>query len=87
MLRESGDLRLHATVCGVEVADQAERAGLAANHLDNVRRFVERAEQFSSGPQARAAVANLRAVSNQIEATGDHGKLVKALRDLADSLS
>jgi hypothetical protein len=67
--------------------DQAERAGLAQNHLDNVRRFVDRAEQFSSGPQARAAVANLRAVSNQIEADGGHGKLVKALRELADSMS
>jgi hypothetical protein len=67
--------------------DQAERAGLADNHLANVRRFVDRAEQFQTGPQARAAVANLRAVSNQIEAEGGHGKLVKSLRDLADSMS
>jgi hypothetical protein len=67
--------------------DQAERAGLAQNHLDNVRRFVDRAEQFQTGPQARAAIANLRAVSNQIEAAGGHGKLVASLRDLADSMS
>jgi hypothetical protein len=66
--------------------DQAERAGLKQNHLDNVRRFVDRAEQFSSGPQARAAIANLRAVANQVDAAGDFDALAGALRDLADSL-
>lgn len=67
--------------------DQAERAGLAENHVDNVRKFVDRAEQFASGPQARAAIANLRAVANQVDAAGDYDALSGALRDLADSLS
>jgi hypothetical protein len=67
--------------------DQAERAGLAENHVDNARTFVDRAEQFASGPQARAAIANLRAVANQVDAAGDYDALSGALRDLADSLS
>jgi hypothetical protein len=65
--------------------DQAERAGLGANHVDNVRRAVDRAERFSTGPQARAAVANLRAVANQTEQQG-FGTLAGGLRDLADHL-
>jgi hypothetical protein len=65
-------------------ADQAERAGLETNHVNNVRRFVDRAERFSTGPQARAAVANLNAVANQVR--GDAPTLAGALNDLADSL-
>jgi hypothetical protein len=68
-------------------ADQAEREGLAEDTLANVRRFVDRAEQFASGPQARAAIANLRAVANQVDEAGDFDALAGALRDLADSLS
>jgi hypothetical protein len=68
-------------------ADQAERDGLAEDTLRNVRRFVDRAEQFASGPQARAAIANLRAVANQVDEAGDYAALSGALRDLADSLS
>jgi hypothetical protein len=64
--------------------DQAERAGLASNHVNNVDRFVERAERFQSGPQARAAVANLNAVANQVR--GDAPGLADALNDLAGSL-
>jgi hypothetical protein len=64
--------------------DQAERAGLAANHVANVDRFVERAERFQSGPQARAAVANLKAVANQVR--GDAPDLAGALDDLAAEL-
>jgi hypothetical protein len=64
--------------------DQAERAGLAANHVNNVRRFVDRAERFQSGPQARAAVANLKAVANQVRR--DAPDLAGALDDLAGSL-
>jgi hypothetical protein len=64
--------------------DQAERAGLKANHVNNVRRFVDRAEQFQSGPQARAAIANLNAVANQVR--GDAPTLADALDDLAGSL-
>jgi hypothetical protein len=65
--------------------DQAERAGLAADHLANVDRFLARAEQFQSGPQARAALANLDAVSNQVRDAGAT-TLADALNDLAASL-
>jgi hypothetical protein len=64
--------------------DQAERAGLKANHVNNVDKFLERAERFQSGPQARAAVANLKAVANQVR--GDAPALADALNDLAGSL-
>jgi hypothetical protein len=65
--------------------DQAERAGLAVDHVANVDRFLARAEQFQSGPQARAAVANLNAVANQVRDAGAT-TLADALNDLADSL-
>jgi hypothetical protein len=64
--------------------DQAERAGLKANHVRNVDKFLERAERFQSGPQARAAVAQLNAVANQVR--GDAPDLAGALNDLAGSL-
>jgi hypothetical protein len=64
--------------------DQAERAGLRANHVNNVRRFVDRAEQFQSGPQARAAAAQLNAVANQVRE--DAPTLADSLNDLAGSL-
>jgi hypothetical protein len=64
--------------------DQAERAGLSNAQLAQVDRFVDRAERFSSGPQARAAVANLAAVADQVR--GDAPDLATALDDLADSL-
>jgi hypothetical protein len=64
--------------------DQAERAGLRANHVRNVDKFLERAERFQSGPQARAAVAQLNAVANQVR--GDAPDLANALNDLAGSL-
>jgi hypothetical protein len=64
--------------------DQAERAGLEANHVNNVRKFVDRAERFQSGPQARAAVANLKAVANQVRR--DAPDLAGALDDLAGAL-
>jgi hypothetical protein len=64
--------------------DQAERAGLAADHVANVDRFLERAERFQSGPQARAAIAQLDAVANQVRE--DAPDLAGALNDLADSL-
>jgi hypothetical protein len=47
--------------------DQAVRSGdLSGKLLDRVNKFVDRAERFSSGPQARAAKANLKALSNQL---------------------
>jgi hypothetical protein len=65
--------------------DQAERAGLADDHVANVRRFVDRAEQFQTGPQARAAIANLNAVANQVADAG-FDTLAGGLRDLAGSM-
>jgi len=67
--------------------DQAERAGLGGNLLANVDKFIDRAERFHTGPQGRAAVANLRAIANQVENAGGHDDLVTSLRDLADALS
>jgi hypothetical protein len=66
------------------LTDQAERAGLETNHVNNVRKFVDRAERFQSGPQARAAVANLKAVANQVRR--DAPALADALDDLSGSL-
>src|SRR5690606_14071901 len=48
---------------------QALRAGtMASNTAANVKKFVDRAEQFKDGPQKKAAAAQLRAVSNQLDA-------------------
>lgn len=68
---------------------QALRAGtMASNTAANVKKFVDRAEQFKDGPQKKAAAAQLRAVSNQLDASdGAQAALIKALRDLADALS
>ncbi|MEV4324376.1 hypothetical protein AB0J37_19265 [Microbispora rosea] len=55
---------------------------------DNVRKFVDRAERFTDGPQKNAAVAQLRAVSHQLDTSvGAQATLAKALNDLADALS
>ena len=67
--------------------DQAERAGMAQNLLDNVDKFLDRAERFKDGPQRRAAIANLNAVANQVDNAGGFDALSQSLRDLADSLS
>jgi hypothetical protein len=49
--------------------DQLIRAGaIDARTLDQLNRFLDRAEQFQSGPQAQAAKANLRALANQLQA-------------------
>ncbi|MEV4745396.1 hypothetical protein AB0K21_03365 [Streptosporangium sp. NPDC049248] len=68
---------------------QALRTGtMKKNTADNVRKFVDRAEKFKDGPQKNAAVAQLRAVSNQLDAADSaQAALIKALRDLADALS
>ncbi len=64
--------------------DQAERAGLSAELVAQVDKFVDRAERFSTGPQARAAIANLDALAGEIRA--DAPMLADALNDLAASL-
>ncbi len=47
--------------------DQAVRAGdLSGKQLDQVNKFVDRAERFSTGPQANAAKAQLKAIANQL---------------------
>ncbi|MER6172984.1 hypothetical protein [Streptosporangium sp. NPDC001681] len=68
---------------------QALRTGtMQQDTADNVRKFVDRAEKFKDGPQKNAAVAQLRAVSNQLNAADSaQAALIKALRDLADALS
>jgi hypothetical protein len=65
--------------------DQAERAGIDADLLANVDRFLDRAERFQTGPQAQAAIANLRALANQLDDVGGYDALSGSLRDLADS--
>ncbi|MFI6451418.1 LVIVD repeat-containing protein [Streptosporangium amethystogenes] len=67
---------------------QALRTGtMKKNTADNVKKFVDRAEQFNGGPQKNAAIAQLRAVSNQLDAADQaQAALIKALRDLADKL-
>ncbi|SIR84784.1 LVIVD repeat-containing protein [Microbispora rosea] len=68
---------------------QALRTGtLKKATADNVRKFVDRAERFADGPQKNAAVAQLRAVSHQLDTSvGAQATLAKALNDLADALS
>jgi hypothetical protein len=66
--------------------DQAERAGIDADLLANVDRFLDRAERFRTGPQAQAARANLRALANQLDDVGGYDELSSSLRALADSL-
>ncbi|MBE3010119.1 hypothetical protein IL992_13090 [Microbispora sp. NEAU-D428] len=61
---------------------------MPADTAANVRKFVDRAERFTSGPQKKAAVAQLRAVSHQLDTSvGAQAALAKALNDLADALS
>jgi len=64
--------------------DQTVRAGLGGRALADLDRFVDRAERFSAGPQARAAVAQLGAIGDRLE--GDHPVLGASLRDLATEL-
>lgn len=68
---------------------QALRTGtMKKNTADNVQKFVDRAEQFTNGPQKNAAVAQLRAVSHQLDTSVKaQATLAKALNDLADALS
>jgi hypothetical protein len=66
--------------------DQAERAGaISSADLRRLDTFVDRAERFQSGPQRRAAIANLQAIANQLGAEG-LDDLSAALGDLAVSL-
>ncbi|WP_344939650.1 hypothetical protein [Sphaerisporangium flaviroseum] len=67
---------------------QALRTGtLEAHTAANVRKFVDRAERFKDGPQAKAAVAQLRAVSHQLDTSiSAQATLAKSLNDLADAL-
>ena len=47
--------------------DQAVRAGdLTGKQLDQVSKFVDRAERFAAGHQQAAASAQLMAISNQL---------------------
>jgi hypothetical protein len=64
--------------------DQAVREGLGGKPLAELDKFVDRAERFTTGPQQRAAVAQLGAIANQLES--EHPVLGASLRDLAAEL-
>jgi hypothetical protein len=67
--------------------DQALRAGsLDRATWQKVDRSVERAERFSSGPQQRAAVATLTALSRELDRTEGAEQVAQALRELLDTL-
>jgi hypothetical protein len=66
--------------------DQAERADIDGELLAQIDKFVDRAEQFQSGPQARAARAQLGALANQLDEVGGYDLLSGSLRDLQASL-
>jgi hypothetical protein len=66
--------------------DQLVRAGgIDEGTLARLDDFLDRAERFSSGPQRRAAVANLDAIATQLTEE-EQQTLADALRDLAASL-
>jgi hypothetical protein len=65
--------------------DQLVRADdIDAKTLAQVNKFVDRAERFRAGPQARAARANLRALAQQLDAPR-YDALSGALEDLASA--
>jgi hypothetical protein len=65
--------------------DQAVRAGtLTGDLLDQVDKFVDRAERYSEGHQQSAAVAQLNALANQLQAP-EYATLESSLRALADA--
>ncbi|WP_165403799.1 LVIVD repeat-containing protein [Egicoccus halophilus] len=67
--------------------DQALRSGaLDRSTWERVDRFVDRAEQFSSGPQRRAAVSTLTALAGQLERTEGAEQVAKSLRELLATL-
>jgi hypothetical protein len=64
--------------------DQLERAGLDAKTLDQIDKFVDRAERYRAEGKAAAARAQLHAIANQLR--GDRfADLRAALRALADA--
>jgi hypothetical protein len=63
--------------------DQLVRADDIDPHtLDQVTKFLDRAERFQSGPQAEAAKANLRAMANKLR----RGEQYAALREVLMAL-
>jgi hypothetical protein len=65
-------------------ADQAERAGnLEGNLLAQVHEFLDRAERFTSGPQAKAAKASLHALAQALKEFPELADLAAALEDLS----
>ena len=60
------------------------RNGVDAETLDQIDKFIDRAEQFSKGQQTSAAQALLHALANQL--TGEqYATLRSALRGLSDA--
>jgi hypothetical protein len=66
--------------------DQLVRAGdIDEETLAQVNEFVDRAERFSTGPQANAAKAQLHALAQQLKGEEKFAALSEALEALADS--
>jgi hypothetical protein len=64
--------------------DQLIRADdIDAKTLDQATKFIDRAEQFSTGPQAAAAKAQLHAFAQQLKHEEKYASLVEALEALA----
>ena len=64
--------------------DQLVRAGdIDAKTLKQVDKFVDRAERFRSGPQSRAAKAQLHALARQLKGEAKYDALRGALEDLS----
>jgi hypothetical protein len=61
---------------------------LSENAANRIERMIDLAEGFASGPQARAAVALLRAAADQLDnSVGRQAELADALHGLADELA
>ncbi len=66
--------------------DQLVRAGeIDSETLAQVNSFIDRAERFTSGPQAIAAKANLHALAQQLKGEEQFDELSAALEALADA--
>jgi len=60
-------------------------SGLTDNERKRVDAAIDRAERFQSGPQKRAAIANLVATANSLRSP-DQQALADAMRALAAAL-
>jgi len=73
-------------VVRARIAPRAASGELDARELDRLEKFVDRAEQFSNGPQRKAAPNQLRAAARQLDDTAGQDALGQSMLDLADTL-